>query len=548
MKKFTLALLLTAIVNISANAQRAMGEIIDLKQLDATPRQVQLSERSFGSLPASASVEQWCPTPGDQKQYGTCAAWTTAYGMATILYAKTHNITDKATINKYAFSATHQYERIKQPGDNTCQGGSSTIGGLFTIYKKGVALLSTVPYACNVSISSAADQEALNYKFSNLNILYGNEELASQLKDASLIKSDQEKIDLNKLTISSGYPIAISFTLPQSFQEVRSKVWHSNPSETPAQWKHASHAMVVVGYDDNVEGGAFKVLNSWGTGFGDNGFIWIRYPDFTKYIKYAAIAFPDPNSAAPSEAPKPKPEEPKPQPKPDEPKPQPKPDEPKPQPKPQPKPAAETTFELSGSVEFKLNTGDDMPIKKTSTRNLTVEDDEPQAKEDLVAYTMSETYNSGTKFRFYMTVNKDAYVYAFATDLKGHVNRILPFDDKISTRVVPNSVIAFPSDTKIIKMDEEKGRDYLLILYSAVALDSKAMTDKMNNMKGALSDKIKAVLGNKLIDKSKIEYYKDRVGFNTKKISSRNLTVEDDEPTTVTGGSVVPLMVEIKHN
>ncbi|MCZ2139927.1 MAG: hypothetical protein LC096_00910, partial [Bacteroidia bacterium] len=111
-----------------------------------------------------------------------------------------------------------------------------------------------------------------------------------------------------------------------------------------------------------------------------------------------------------------------------------------------------------------------------------------------------------------------------------------------------HSTIAFPSDTKIIKMDENKGKDYLLILYSASKLDAKEMAEKMNNMKGALSDKIKAVLGNKLIDKSKIEYFSDRVGFNTKKLSTRNLMVEDDTPSKVEGGSVVPLMVEIKHN
>ena len=201
---------------------------------------------------------------------------------------------------------------------------------------------------------------------------------------------------------------------------------------------------------------------------------------------------------------------------------------------------------MSGDVEFKLNTGDNMPIIKTSTRNLTVEDDEPAAKEDLVAYKMAETYTSGTKFRFYLNVDKEAYVYAFASDLTGKVNLILPFADNISTLVGSNSTIAFPSDTKIIKMDENKGRDYLLILYSASKLDAKGMADKMNGMKGALSDKIKTVLGNKLIDKSKVDYSKDKVGFSTKKIPTRNLTVadDDDKPTT---GIVVPLMIEIKH-
>ena len=252
----------------------------------------------------------------------------------------------------------------------------------------------------------------------------------------------------------------------------------------------------------------------------------------------AIQVFANPNTPVPAEKVQPKPE----------PKPSPKPD-PKPEPKPEPKPKpVENTFELKGDVEFKLNTGDNMPISKTTTRNLTVEDDEPVAKEDLVAYTMQETYSSGTKFRFYLNVDKEAYIYAFATDLTGKVNLILPFADNVSTLVGGNSVIAFPSDSKVIKMDENKGRDYLLILYSATALDAKAMAEKMNTMKGALSDKIKAVLGSKLIDKSKIEYTKDKVGFSTKKLSTRNLTVEDDVKPTPTGGSVVPLMVEIKHN
>ena len=36
--------------------------------------------------------------------------------------------------------------------------------------------------------------------------------------------------------------------------------------------------MVVIGYDDGLE--AFEVLNSWGTHWGNNGFVWIKYKDF----------------------------------------------------------------------------------------------------------------------------------------------------------------------------------------------------------------------------------------------------------------------------
>jgi hypothetical protein len=205
---------------------------------------------------------------------------------------------------------------------------------------------------------------------------------------------------------------------------------------------------------------------------------------------------------------------------------------------------------LSGNVEFKLNTGEDMPVNKISSRNLMVEED-VAAKEDLVAYTMMNSYTSGTKFRFYMKVDNEAYIYAFATDLSGKINRILPFDDLVSTHVGSNSIVAFPSDTKIIKMDENKGTDYLLILYSKSPLDMNAMLASMNQTKGGLSAKIMAALGDKLIAKEKIKYDPSKVGFqvNVTYGGSRNLTVEDDKPNTeVASGTVVPLMIEIRHN
>ncbi len=53
------------------------------------------------------------------------------------------------------------------------------------------------------------------------------------------------------------------------------------------------HAMCLVGYDDNKFGGAFEVMNSWGTDFGDNGFIWIKYDDFIQYTRelYKIVAY-----------------------------------------------------------------------------------------------------------------------------------------------------------------------------------------------------------------------------------------------------------------
>jgi len=357
-------------------------------------------------------------------------------------------------------------------------------------------------------------------------------------------KTEPEKIEVTKKALSEGSPISTGFFLPISFSNVTGDVWNYQDGEELGDWKHRGHAMAIVGYDDNKYGGSFRVLNSWGTDWADGGYVWVKYKDFAKWCVMALQVFADPYTQEPAEKHNNKPEpEPQPEPKPDP--------QPKPEPKPEPQPQPENKFILAGDVEFKLNTGDDMPVTKVSTRNLVVEEDIPEAdrKEDLVAYKALENYSSGTKFRFYISTDAETYIYAFATDLTGKVNRILPFDDLISTHIGSNSISAFPSDTKVVKMDEQKGTDYLLILYSTEKLDATAIANTMSNVSGGLSKKIKAALGNKLIAKESIKYNADNAGFSVNG-KTRNLEVADDDDggEHVIKGSVVPLMVEFTHN
>ena len=47
------------------------------------------------------------------------------------------------------------------------------------------------------------------------------------------------------------------------------------------------HMMLIIGYDDDEANGngAFRILNSWGEKWGDNGKLWIKYNDFFKYVR-----------------------------------------------------------------------------------------------------------------------------------------------------------------------------------------------------------------------------------------------------------------------
>lgn len=172
-----------------------------------------------------------------------------------------------------------------------------------------------------------------------------------------------------------------------------------------------------------------------------------------------------------------------------------------------------------------------MPVNRISTRNLIVEDDAP-ATQEQAAYRMTGAYASGTRFRFYLDVENEAYVYAFASDLSRKVNAIFPYNPQVSPLVGANSLIAFPADDKVIRMDNQPGTDYLLVLFSRQPLDPNQLKSAMDRAKGGLMTKVTEALGEALVDPSQVTYTSGRVGFKVQPGAK---------------GSVVPVMVEISH-
>ena len=491
MKFFLLTLTLLVFDRISAQ-QRATGMIFDPPSLRSIPYKAKLTSDSYKKMPASASLEKFCPTAGNQGNYGTCVAFATAYHLRTILHTKLQSEMaggNMANINPNAgiFSPTFVYEQIKDKEDKDCQEGTNPVDAFDLLKRSGVAKLSTLPYNCGASIRNEAKQEGLNFKITDYQILYTVNET-----------DDDLKINATKKALSEGYPCMLGFVVAESFYSPKGGVWKEASTDDGPTGKHGRHAMCIVGYDDNKHGGAFRVLNSWGTNWGDKGFIWIPYKDFAKYSLIVIQAY------GPS-APKPSPG---------------KPDE------------SIINASLKGRVSFQTNTGEDMTAVKVPGSSLESENKNAGSREDLVAYKMEKAYSSGTRFRFRITTSTECFIYAFATDLSGKVNKILPFADNMSPHIGSNSTVAFPSETKVVKMDENPGTDYLLILYSQERLNAEDILQTMNGLQSGLTQKIKKALGDKLILPAAINYHSNDIGFDLKANYK---------------GTVVPLMVEIKH-
>lgn len=481
-----------------AQTQRATGEVFDPEFYNTLPLKAKVSSRSV--FPPSVSLEKYCPTPGDQGDFGTCAAWSSAYHLRTIMEAKRKGVTDRAAINRMAYSPTWVYELLKDTLDMNCDGGIMTAKSLLVFKEYGVPTHAKLPYTC----LDGTQEE----RFTELDAMLPDA-AAAKIRDLQILFFAKEGVDPNekiqaiKKVLVEGSPVLVSHTLLKSFGPSKI-VWRTAPGEGMAD-EHGSHAMVIVGYDDEKFGGSFRYLNSWGTGWGDGGFIWVPYATTAAYCYGAYQAFPITDVPAPS---------------------------PDPYPAPAPTPAPVAAQLPAGGLDFMTNTGEAMAVSRISTRNLITEDDPGSATPDLPAYRMQKSYPSGTRFRFYLETVAEGYVYAFASDLSREVNKIFPYDDQVSPLIGANSLIPFPSDTKVIRMDNNPGTDYLMVLFSREPLDVNDLMQKMRAAAGGLTSKLTAALGDKLIDPQSIEFAAGEVSFRVKSSAT---------------GTIVPVLVEISH-
>ena len=200
------------------------------------------------TLPASYLLV--CPTPGSQGGENSCVGWAAANARSIEQYYRTN-----ASGYSYAtnmFSPEFIYNQIKM-GD--C--GSADIGSAMNLLRdKGVCTWQTMPYSgnngCSLMPTSSQYADAANYKIASYSIIYAT--------DITAVKS----------AIASKHPLLTLIVTDNNFSNAGpGYIWNSLGT------LNMPHGIVIVGYDDSKH--AFKAMNSWGTNWGDGGFIWIDY-------------------------------------------------------------------------------------------------------------------------------------------------------------------------------------------------------------------------------------------------------------------------------
>ena len=434
-------LLLAAFLTASAQIKHKKGMDFDDESYSAIPKKAKLT-RGLEVVPASVSLKAFAPTPVNQGNHGSCTSWAVAYCGRTILDAINNNWKESNIITKNAYSAPFLFRMLK-PEDSICKGGTS-IALAFTIMKdQGALKITDTPEGlCIPSVNSSQLENASLSKIKDFMRLF-DVESSAQIKIQSVRKSISEK-----------KPVVIGLNSPDSFMNAH-EVWA--PTENPDD-NHGGHALCVVGYDDQKYGGAFEIQNSWGTNWGNKGYMWIKYDDFAKFTKYA-FQFID--------LPEPKPQLP----------------------------------DISGQIKLQLSDGNTMPVNITSATNGSI-------------YKTAASYTYGTRFRIYISNNEPAYVYAISTDLSNAIVKIFPYDESISAALTDKkNEVPIPDEDHFIQFDNKPGTDILCVLYSKNELNLNELTEKVAQEEGTFSEKIYKALGTKLVDSKNITYSKDEISF-----------------------------------
>ncbi len=255
----------------------AQGLIIDDAAYNRLTRQPVYEEGSKSENEAlrnnpKADLRAYCPTPQDQGSIGSCTGWASGYGAMSILFALQKNWAGKKdSINTNAFSALFIYNQIRE---GSCDAGSYIDKAGALLKEKG-----NLPSKKFDKFKNACDKlpTADELKLAS----------ACRIKDyMTLFASDAAeriKIEKTKLSLLQKKPVVIGLLLRKNFDSVRKKdqYWYPDAGDTTF---NGAHAMVVVGYDDGRE--AFEIMNSWGSNWGNDGFVWVKYKDYGRFCSY----------------------------------------------------------------------------------------------------------------------------------------------------------------------------------------------------------------------------------------------------------------------
>jgi C1A family cysteine protease len=250
------------------------------------PRSVDLTGSSLllAGQPSAAGI----PPVGDQGETNTCTGWAASYYYKTYQEWLEHDWDlldgppDYDPDYDHVFSPSFVYNQITEVTDYNCNDGARIGDALALIVNDGDLPYSQFPWNadnCGVQPSPAQQSAAEEYKGIGHGAFFiSTGPPVGSLQDHDLTPLKQWLATDDPFII--GFPIYWEFDHHECYEAVM-------PPLYPGTYR-GLHAVAVVGYDDDWAGvGGFKIINSWGEGWGCYGYGWLSY-DFVRQYAWEA--------------------------------------------------------------------------------------------------------------------------------------------------------------------------------------------------------------------------------------------------------------------
>ncbi|MFN5911161.1 MAG: C1 family peptidase [Bacteroidota bacterium] len=266
-KLFFTVIISAAFVSVAFAQTRKTG----LKKDPEKYKAMNLVEKPLGfgaNLPEKFSLERYMPSIGDQGDLGTCVGWSSTYYAATIAYNMLADENNIPTEDHFNYDPIHTFENIKDVSDAGCQDGAYIEDALIYMIENGVKRGEIDPGSCGTDNNWYQEQMSI-IDIAAAYRLFDYEDAPSDIVESVC------QVLVNKK------PVIIAMGVAKSFFLVGEDGYFNPEDDEPGNF--GGHAMCVIGYDDNKYGGSFKVANSWGSSWGDDGYVYIKYDDFVEY-------------------------------------------------------------------------------------------------------------------------------------------------------------------------------------------------------------------------------------------------------------------------
>ncbi len=278
MKKIAIILLILPAVCcsvIKADELHRLGLIWKDPRIAAPGNEVKVA-RSKDALPSSVDHSADMPSVGNQASQGSCTAWATAYYHKGYQEWAEHNWS--MADSNHLFSPSFVYNQINGGADN----GSSFGDAFQVLCDMGSSSILLKPYNdgdCTSWPSEAAYDSAIPYRC--------EEWFWFDLYDDLGVEGVKQ-------CLADGNNVVIGLLVYANYDNISSYDNTFCVSDLSGDIR-GGHANCIVGYDDSLvthDGlGAFRVVNSWGTNWGDKGYYWMSYQAATDYRTSYQAAF-----------------------------------------------------------------------------------------------------------------------------------------------------------------------------------------------------------------------------------------------------------------